>query len=52
MKFADSKNYPDKIKHLEILVEALSVITFKLNTTTKDEVVDQISNAYQSFGIQ
>ena len=52
MKAADSKNYPDKAKHLEILEEALSAIKFKLNTSTIDEVVDQISNAYKSFGIQ
>jgi hypothetical protein len=52
MKAADSKNYPDKAKHLKILEEALSAITFKLNTSTIDEVVDQISSAYKSFGIQ
>ena len=52
MKAADSKNYPDKAKHLKILDEALSAITFKLNTSSIDEVVDQISNAYKSFGIQ
>ena len=52
MKATDSKNYPDKAKHLNILEEALSAITFKLNTSTVDEVVEQISNAYKSFGIQ
>ena len=52
MKAAGSKNYPDKAKHLNILEEALSAITFKLNTSTVDEVVEQISNAYKSFGIQ
>ena len=52
MKAADSKNYPDKAKHLKILDVALSVITFKLNTSSIDEVVDQINNAYKSFGIQ
>ena len=52
MKAADSKNYPDKAKHLKILEQALSAISFKLNTSTVDEVVEQISNAYKSFGIQ
>ena len=52
MKAADSKNYPDKAKHLKILDVALSVITLKLNTSSIDEVVDQINNAYKSFGIQ
>ncbi len=52
MKAADSKNYLDKVKHVEILEKALSAITFKLNTSTKDEVVDQIRNAYKSFCIQ
>ena len=52
MKAADSKNYPDKAKHLKILEQALSAITFKMNTSSVDEVVEQISNAYKSFGIQ
>ena len=52
MRAVDSKNYPDKAKHLKILKHALSVITFKMNTSTVDEVVEQISNAYKSFGIQ
>ena len=52
MKAADSKIYPDKDKHLKILEAALSAITFKLNTSAIDDVVDQISNAYKSFGIQ
>jgi len=51
MKAVDSKKYSDKTKHLKILEEALSVIKFKLNTGTKNEVVDQISKAYKSFGI-
>ncbi len=52
MKAADSKNYPDKGRYLKILDEALSAITFKFNTDTIDQVVDQISCAYKSFSIQ
>jgi len=52
MKAPNSENYPDKRKHVKILEEALSAITFKLNTSTIDEIVEQINVAYKSFGVQ
>ena len=52
MKALNSESYPDKRKHVQILEEALSAITFKLNTSTIDEIVEQINVAYRSFGDQ
>jgi len=52
MKAPNSENYPDKRKHVQILEEALSAITFKLNTSTVEEIVEQINVAYKSFGVQ
>ena len=48
LKTPNSENYPDKRKHVQILEEALSEITFKLNTST----VEEINAAYKSFGVQ
>ncbi len=52
MKATDSTSYPNMTKHLAILEKASAAITYKLNTCTVEEVRQQITTAYQAFGVQ
>jgi len=50
MKAPDSKSYPEKSRHLEILEKASSDIRYKINTCTVEEIATQVNSAYRAFG--
>lgn len=52
MQAPNSRNYPDKNKHYEILKMASKSITYKMNTCTLEEIRSQINDASHAFGEQ
>ena len=49
---ANSKNYPDKNRHYEILQRASESITYKMNDCTICEIQSQVNEAFRAFGVQ
>ncbi len=52
MKSADSAHYPEKSVHLAILEQTKRSITYKINTCTIEEISEQVTGAYRTFGVQ
>ena len=52
MQSTNSKNYPGKEKHYEILKRASESITYKMNDCTITQIQRQINEAFKAFGIQ